>query len=63
MTPLMTAKEVGQFLRMSARHVLEKVSKTPGFPKPIRFPTTSGTVGYPRWKQEEVKAWVDKLKP
>lgn len=63
MTPLMTAKEVGQYLRISERHVREKVSKTPGFPKPIRLPTVKGTVGYPRWKQDEIKAWVDKITP
>lgn len=60
MTRLMTAKDVGEYLRVSSRQVTERLVLVPSFPRPVRLPTPGGTRGTPRWKREEIEQWVDK---
>lgn len=62
MTPLMTAKEVGEYLRVSSRQVTERLILVKSFPRPVRLPTPIGTRGLPKWKPEEIAEWVDKFK-
>lgn len=62
MTPLMNAKEVGDFLGVSPRQVTERYMLVPGFPKAIRLPTVSGGRGKPKWVSSDISAWVSKYK-
>lgn len=62
MTPLMTANEVGNYLKVKPRYVTEKYLLIPSFPKPIRLPTPEGGLGHPKWKPEEIENWVEKFR-
>jgi len=56
---LWDAKTIATYLRRdSVKSVLETVVVVPGFPRPVRIPTTRGP-GQPRWKAVEVIAYVE----
>lgn len=57
---LWTARQIAEYMRRTERVVSERVICLPGFPKPIRIPTESGSKGRPLWKAREVIEWVEK---
>lgn len=71
---LWSAKEVGAYLKVSARQALERYAPLPDFPKPVRLPSTDPRAaaqpgksktkgkGHPRWQAKEVIAWALKHK-
>lgn len=56
---LWDAKLVAAYLKVSPKHVLERYSPRPDFPRAIRLPAASGK-GHPRWKALEVIEWAEK---
>lgn len=54
------AAEIGSYLKVGHRQVLERYAPLPDFPKAIRLPTQGGGHGQPRWKASEIIAWTDK---
>jgi len=65
--PLMTKKEVAEFLaqyfRQSARHIMERTMFLPDFPAPVVLPTTSGDdPRNHRWLQSDIKEWIGGLR-
>ncbi|WP_150550087.1 hypothetical protein [Pandoraea soli] len=68
---LWNAKIIAAYLQRSPAVVLERVVTLPGFPPPIRLPSTRSTsksiaqphsdksTGQPLWKATEVIDWVD----
>lgn len=68
---LWNAKTIATYLRRSPAVVLERVVTLPGFPSPIRLPSTRSiskgnmqpqsdkATGQPLWKAAEVIDWVD----
>lgn len=59
---LWSAAEIGAYLKVGSRQVLERYAPLPDFPKAIRLPTPSGGQGNPRWQAAEVIAWAEKYK-
>ena len=56
----LSAEQVAELLcYKNGRQVVERLSRIPGFPVPVRFPTLNGGVGHPRWIREEIIAWAD----
>lgn len=56
MTPtpeVWTAKEIAEWLRLSQRHVADRLVHDPRFPRPLK-----GCVGKKRWIKDEVVEWV-----
>lgn len=54
------ADEIGAYLKLSPRHVSERLACRPDFPRVIRLPSESGR-GVKRWKAKEVIAWAESL--
>jgi len=54
------AAEIGAYLKMGSRQVLERYAPLPDFPKAIRLPTQGGGFGQPRWRATEVIAWAER---
>ena len=54
-----SSAEVGEYLKMDSKKVMERIVILPGLPQPIRIPTMSGGKGHPRWKAREVIEWVE----
>lgn len=52
-----TAKQCAEYLGISERHYVDRLSKTYGFPTPIKLPSESGR-GHSRWYANEVQVWV-----
>lgn len=46
----------------SGRQITERISRLPGFPVAVRFPTPSGGIGQPRWREDEIIAWAESLR-
>lgn len=46
----------------SGRQITERIARLPGFPVPVRFPTASGGIGQPRWREDEIIAWAESLR-
>lgn len=57
---LWSGTEIGAYLKVGSRQVLERYAPLPDFPKAIRLPTGEGGKGQPRWKASEVIAWAEK---
>lgn len=55
---LWDAKECAEYLRMSEKHFVDRVSKTMKFPKPIKLPSETGRRSHPRWYAQEIMEWV-----
>ena len=56
---LWSGVEIGAYLKVGSRQVLERLAPMPDFPKAIRLPTDRGK-GQPRWKACEIIAWAEK---
>ena len=50
--------DVANFLRCNRNHFMARIAPLPDFPKPIIIPPGRNY----RWKEEEVKDWVDGLR-
>lgn len=55
---LWDTERCAQYLGVSTRQFDERVSKTPGFPAPYRFPTVTGGKSKPRWESQDIFEWV-----
>lgn len=69
MTPLVPiehavwgAKEIAAYLRVSARHVTERLSMRPDFPQPRRT-SPGSSKGHLRWQAIEVIRWWEEQDP
>ena len=49
------SEAIGRMLAYDARVVAEKIASRPDFPKPSRI----GNKGKPRWRADEVAAWME----
>jgi len=56
-----SARQVGEYLDVSARQVTERLSARPGFPEPFRLPSDQGK-GPLRWWAKDIIAWARKLR-
>ena len=56
---LMDAEDVGAYLKCSARYVRERFVLAPGFPKPLRLTGPNGSRAQPRWRRQDITAWVN----
>ncbi len=59
---LWDAKECAEYLRMSEKHFMDRVSKTMKFPKPIKLPSETGRRAHSRWYASEVMDWAKSYK-
>jgi predicted DNA-binding transcriptional regulator AlpA len=57
-----TADQCADYLGMSRRHYVDRVSKTWGFPAAIKLPTDNGSRSYDRWYAADVQQWVTQYK-
>lgn len=55
---LWTAERIGKYLDLSARHVAERITVQPDFPKPVRLPSMTGKREARRWNPEDVIRWA-----
>lgn len=55
---LWDSKECAEYLRMSEKHFMDRVSKTLKFPKPIKLPSETGRRAHSRWYALEIMEWV-----
>lgn len=53
MNELLTSQEIAERLRMSARHVSERLSKTDKFPKHYLIGNSK------RWDKKEFESWLN----
>lgn len=56
---LLDAAEVASILKCSPRYLAEAVSRSPGFPKAIRFAGPAGRRSNPRWQRREIIEWIE----
>jgi predicted DNA-binding transcriptional regulator AlpA len=50
------------YLKVSERHFVDRLSKSFGFPTPIKLPSETGAKGHSRWYATEITEWVQKQK-
>lgn len=55
------AEQCAQYLRVSERHYVDRLSKSYGFPSPIKLPSEKGK-GHARWYAKDIQDWVLKQK-
>lgn len=55
---LWDVRECAEYLRMSEKHFIDRVSKTMKFPSPIKLPSETGRRAHPRWYASEIMDWV-----
>ncbi|WP_343560466.1 helix-turn-helix transcriptional regulator [Kiloniella sp. b19] len=58
---LWAIEDIALFLKISPDSVSKRITKVKTFPKPIKVPTTEGTMN-PRWYAQEVREWVKRHK-
>lgn len=60
--PLLTRKEtaalISSHIKVSERHVLERIMFLPNFPKAILLPAVTGTKQFKRYNLEEIEDWI-----
>ncbi|QEY15505.1 hypothetical protein D0C16_05665 [Cellvibrio sp. KY-GH-1] len=52
-----TAKQCAEYLGVSERHYVDRLSKSHNFPAPIKLPSDSGR-GHARWYAIDIQEWV-----
>lgn len=60
---LCDASDIAAMWKFSTRYVAEVMTKTPGFPEPIRLPGRDGKPGHPRWRKRDVIAFAETHAP
>ena len=56
---LWTTQDIGSYLKIDPNKVVQRYASLPDFPKRIEIPTAEGRVTHPRWKAQDVVAWVE----
>lgn len=56
------ADQCADYLGISRRHFVDKVSKLWGFPAAIKLPTDTGSRGHDRWHAADIQSWVSQHK-
>jgi len=56
---LWSVKEIATFLKLSERHVQDRVVKSPNFPKGFLIPGAGKIKSRVRWKKDDVIDWAD----
>lgn len=56
---LWDAEDIGNYLKVSARHVAERIACRPEFPKAIYLPTAGGVHANRRWRAAEIIKWTE----
>lgn len=56
-----TSKQCAEYLGVSERHYVDRLSKSFDFPAPIKLPSDSGR-GHARWYAVDIQEWVKKYK-
>lgn len=56
---LLGAADVASMLKCSPRYLAEEVSRSPGFPKAIRFVGPNGRRSNPRWQRRDIMEWIE----
>lgn len=57
-----TADQCAEYLGISRRHFVDRVSKAWEFPAAIKLPTDNGSRGHDRWYAAEIQKWVGEQK-
>lgn len=57
-----SGKDCAKYLGVSERHFGDRVSKSHGFPEPIRLPDEHGNRGHARWHAVDIQEWAAKQK-
>lgn len=55
---LLTTSEVAQILGYKAKYVRDSLKYAPDFPKPIIHQNARGGYTQPRWRDDQIKAYV-----
>ena len=62
-SPMMTQREASEYIAfqlcVSSKNVYDRYVHLPGFPRPIRLPT-SGKTGDKRYRRHEIVDWVNR---
>lgn len=59
---LLDAADVAFILKCSPRYLAEEVSRSPGFPKAIRFAGPDGRRSNARWQRCDIVEWIESQK-
>lgn len=61
-TVIWTAKQCADYLGISERHFVDRVSKHWQFPTAIKLPNATGARGHSRWHAVDVQQWANEQK-
>lgn len=53
-----TTSEIGEYLGIVPKRVMDRFVALPDFPKPFRLPTADGRSTHYRWYAKDVIEWV-----
>lgn len=56
------AKRCAEYLGVTEKHFVDKLSKCYGFPTAIQLPSSTGTRGQKRWHAKDITEWVTNQK-
>lgn len=59
---LLDAADVAGLIKCSPRYLAEEVSRSPGFPKAIRFAGPNGRRSNARWQRRDIMEWIESQK-
>lgn len=59
---LWDGKQCAQYLVISEKHFVDKVSKSYNFPAPVRLPSETGRRAHARWYAAEIMNWINNFK-
>lgn len=59
---LLDTADVASILKCSTRYLAEEVSRSPGFPKAIRFAGPDGRRSNARWQRRDIIEWIESQK-
>lgn len=57
-----TTAEVGEYLNIAPKRVMDRFASIPDFPKPFKLPTAEGGWTHHRWYARDVIQWVENNK-
>jgi predicted DNA-binding transcriptional regulator AlpA len=57
-----TGKQCADYLGISEKHFVDRLSKSFNFPEPIKLPSETGRRGHSRWYATEIMNWVSQHK-
>lgn len=59
---LLDASDIASLIKCSPRYLAEEVSRSPGFPKAIRFTGPNGRRSNARWQRRDIIEWIESQK-